>query len=115
MGRLSINAKTQAATFVNTKLTQFDITFSEGNQHAIFWLKWSKTDIHYLGIEIILTVKNDKRCPVITLHILFICDQQFYTAQLFCPTKNFMAFARKLIIDIFQKRFRVYNIMRAKL
>ena len=50
------DAESQARTFADTKLTRSDITFSEGDQHAILRLKRSKTDVNHTGVEIILAV-----------------------------------------------------------
>ena len=68
------NAKSQACTFANTRLTQFNITFSKGNQYAILQCKRSKTDINYTDVKIIFATTKDKTFLVTTLHTLFIRD-----------------------------------------
>ena len=108
------SAEAQARTFVDTKLTRSDITFSEGDQHAILRLKRSKTDVNHTGVEIILAATNDKTCPVTALRTLFIRDPQPRTAPLFRLTGHSTAFARKPVIDILQERLRVHNIITAK-
>lgn len=58
--------------FKDTKLTRSDISFAEGDQYAILRLKRSKTDIEHTGIQIILAVIGEPRCPVSALRRLFI-------------------------------------------
>lgn len=47
-------AEAQASTFVDTKPTRSDITFSDNDQHPILRLKRNKTDLNHSGVEIIL-------------------------------------------------------------
>lgn len=108
------SAETQTQTFVYTKLTWSNITFSKRNQHAILRLQQSKTDVNYTGVKIILTATNDKRCLVNALHILLIRDPQPYIAFLFCLTSYSSMFVRKLVIYIFQERLQVHNIITVK-
>ena len=108
------NAESQARTFANTRLTRSDITFSEGDQHAILRLKRSKTDVNHTGVEIILAATEDKTCPVTALRTLFIRDPQPRTAPLFRLTGTSTAFARKPVLDILQERLRAHNIIAPK-
>ena len=109
-----INAKSQACTFANTKLNWSDITFSKGDQHAILWLKRSKTDVNYIGVEIILAATKDKTCPVTALRTLFIRNPQPRTALLFRLTGIFIAFARKPVLDILQEQLKAHIIIAPK-
>ena len=108
------SAESQARTFVDTKLTRSDITFSEGDQHAILRLKRSKTDVNHTGVEIILAATYDKTCPVTALRTLFVRDPQPRTAPLFRLTGRCTAFARKPVLDILQERLRAHNIITPK-
>ena len=105
-------AEAQLQIFTHTKLTQSDITFSEGDQHAILRLKRSKTDIHHTGVEIILaaTPNAPRTCPVKALRALFTHDLQLNSAPLFWLTGRSTAFARKPVLDILQKRLQHHSI-----
>ena len=70
-------------TFVNTKLTRSDITFTDSNEYAILRLKRSKTDFDHKGVEIVLAATHDKLCPVTALRKLFQEDNQPPDAPLF--------------------------------
>lgn len=111
MGEITYtNAEPQTRTFVDTKLTRSDITFSDEDQHAILRLKRSKTDLNHTGVEIILAATRDATCPVTALRMLFTRDPQHHTAPLFRLTGRSTAFSRKQVLDILQSRLRKYNI-----
>lgn len=108
-------AEAKANTFINTKLTRSDITFSDRDQHAILRLKRSKTDLNHSGVEIILAATYDKNCPVKALRALFTQDPQPRTAPLFRLTKGNTAFSRKPVLEILQHRLQLHNIATPKL
>lgn len=108
------NAEFQTRTFVDTKLTRSDITFSDEDQHAILRLKRSKTDLNHTGVEIILAATHDTTCPVTALRTLFTRDPQSHTAPLFRLTGRSTAFSRKPVLDILQSRLRQFNITTSK-
>lgn len=108
------SAEIQTRTFVDTKLTRSDITFSDEDQHAILRLKRSKTDLNHTGVEIILAATHDATCPVTALRTLFTRDPQPQTAPLFRLTGRSTAFSRKPVLDILQNRLRQHDIATSK-
>jgi hypothetical protein len=48
----------------NTKLTQFNVTFGLNNKHILFWLKRSKTNLLYKGVEIVIAATDKNICLV---------------------------------------------------
>ena len=116
MGKFTYtNSEAWSSTFINTKLIRSDITFASNNQHAIFCLKWSKTDLENLGVEIVLATTHNKTCPVFALQSLFKQDSQPHTALFFRLTGKFTAFERKPVLDILQQRLQHHNVITAKL
>ncbi len=73
MGKLIyMAAEAKKATFAETSLTRSDISFAEGDQYAILYLKRSKTDTEHTGVQIILAATGEQMCPVAALRKLFI-------------------------------------------
>jgi len=64
-------------------LLRSDITFGDGDEHAILTLKRSKTDLLHHGVEIILAATGTTLCPVTALRRLFAEDLQPLCAPLF--------------------------------
>lgn len=111
MGEITYtDAEVQSTIFVSTKLIRSDITFSDGNQHAILRLKRSKTDVYHTGVEIILAATQDTTCPVTALQVLFNQDPQPGSAPLFRLTNKSAAFPRKPVLNILQKRLLYHNL-----
>lgn len=106
------DTEAQSRVFARTKLTRSDITFSDGDQHAILRLKRSKTDVQHTGVEIILAATQSaaRTCPVTALRTLFDRDLQPGSAPLFRLTGKSTAFARKPVLDILQKRLQHHKI-----
>lgn len=107
-------SEARSSTFISTKPTLSDVTFSEDNQHAILRLKRRKTDLDKYGVEIVLAATHDQTCPVSALQMLFKQDPQPRTAPLFRLTSGSTAFARKPVLEILQHRLRLQNITTAK-
>lgn len=110
------STEAQASIFVSTKLTRLDVTFLDGDQHAILRLKQSKTDINHSGVEIILAATHDETCPVRALGVLFDQDPQPCTAPLFrfANSTGLTAFARKPVLEVLQTRLQLHNIIMPK-
>lgn len=64
------------AFFSKTKVRRSDVSFVEGNQYAVLWLKQSKTDTEHTGIQIILAATGEKTYSVATLAHLYTLDPQ---------------------------------------
>ena len=102
-------------TFMNTKLTRNDVSFSEDNTYAILRLKRSKADVEHHGVDIILSTTNNQCCPVTALKNLFTCDPQPPTAPLFqldgglCDSTTFIALLRERLHDIGDPRTDYYS------
>ena len=111
------SGEVRASTFTSTKLTRSDVTFSDGDQHAILRLKRSKTDVNNSGVEIILAATHDATCPVKALRTLFDRDPQPRTS-LFCFKKgngySSTAFSRKLVLNVLQERLQQHGIVTPK-
>lgn len=67
-----VAAKAKKATFADIGLIRLHISFAERDQYAILWLKWSKTDVKYIWLQIILAATDKNTCPVAALRKLFI-------------------------------------------
>ena len=100
----------QSSTFVDIGLTRSDITFSDGDQHAILRLKRSKTDVHHTGVEIILAATHDQTCPVTALRKLYSEDPQPRSAPLFRRTGKSTAFTRKYVLENLQSKLQSQNV-----
>ena len=102
-------------TFMNTKLTRNDVSFSEDNTYAILRLKRSKADVEHHSVDIILSTTNNQCCPVTALKNLFTCDPQPPTAPLFqldgglCDSTTFIALLRERLHDIGDPRTDYYS------
>ena len=86
-------------TFINTKLTRSDITFTTDDSYAVLHLKWSKSDTEHHGVDIILAATNGPCCPVTALKNLFKYDPQPPSAPLFrlqgpCDYNSFISMLR---------------------
>ena len=95
------------ATFESTCLTRSDVTFSEGNDHAILRLKRTKTS-PFKEVEVILPAIDAPDCPVRALQRLFKQDPQPPSAPLFSATKNasYRPFTYEFILQQIQSRIR---------
>ena len=51
--------------FINTKLTQSDITFATDDSYAVLHLKWSKNNTEHYKVDIILAATN-RPCYLVT-------------------------------------------------
>ncbi len=90
------------STFVETHVTRSNISFTEGDQYAVFRLKRSKTDVDYSGVQIILAATGESTCPIATLQKLFQTDPQPANTLLF--RLGFGAFSRQSVVAALKKR-----------
>lgn len=79
-----------------------DVTFLESDKYTTLRLKWSKTDINYIRVFIMLIAIKDFTYLVIALHSLFIYNRQPPHAALF--SFNNVSFSRQYVINKLQAR-----------
>lgn len=96
------SAELKKANFVDTHATRSDVSFAEGNQHAVLRLKRSKTDIEHSGVQIILAATGENTCPVAALRQLFLIDPQPSNAPLF--RLNSGSFSRQGVVAALKKK-----------
>ena len=93
-----------SAMFQATKLQRRDITFAENDEHAIIYLRSSKSDYDHSGVEIVVARTGTASCPVLALRSLFDLDPQHPTAPLLRSSKG--AFNRKFLLSTLKNRLR---------
>lgn len=76
------------ASFFETKVTRFNVSFSEENQFVVVCLKQTKTDIKHIGAQIILAVTSEKTCPIAAIIYFYTLDHQPANASLFLLSSN---------------------------
>ncbi len=77
------STEVKKATLSKTGLTRSNISFTEGHQYAFLHLKQSKTDIEYIGVQIILSATNKQTCHRASLRKLCTQDPRLLNALLF--------------------------------
>ncbi|TVY48206.1 hypothetical protein LOCC1_G001875 [Lachnellula occidentalis] len=90
--------------FEHTKLQRRDITFADNDEHAIVFLRSSKSDKEHQGVEIVLARTGAPSCPVIALKSLFKLDPQSPRSPLLRTAKG--AFSRHFYISTLRSRLR---------
>ena len=69
-----INTEFKKTLFSSTKVTRSNISFAEGSQYIVLWLKQNKTNTKHTKIPTILAVIDKKRCPVVALTRFYTLD-----------------------------------------
>jgi hypothetical protein len=65
--------------FSTTRALYNDIRIAPNSYSMVFYLKWSKTDKTYSGINIqIATILGDYLCPIAVIICLFNCNPGLY-------------------------------------
>lgn len=96
------------ASFSSTQVTRSDISFAKGNQYAILWLKQSKTDTKYIGVQIIFVATGEKTCLIAVLIQLYTLDSQPTNAPLF--RLSFGAFSQFNMMLILKKQIALAGL-----
>jgi hypothetical protein len=74
----------KAKDFSTTKALYNDIRIAPDGHSIVFYLKWSKTDKTYSGVNIqIATILGDRLCPIAVMICLFNHDPQPLSDPLF--------------------------------
>lgn len=95
--------KLKKKSFVKTYYAiRSDISFAKGDQYTVFWLKYSKTNMDYFGIQIILAATGKRIHLVVALRQLFQTDFQPTYALLLCL--GFEAFSCQNNITVLRKK-----------
>ena len=89
------------ASFLATRVTRSDISFSKGNQYTMLCFKQSKTKTKHTSILIVLAAIREKTCPVAILACFDTLDPQPANVLLFCLSSG--AFSRFNMVTALKK------------
>lgn len=62
------------ASFLDTKVTRSNVSFSKENQYIVLCLRQSQTNTKHTGTQIILVATSEKTCPVTALSRIYTLD-----------------------------------------
>jgi hypothetical protein len=83
-------------------LLRSDVTFLDRDKHVIVYLKASKTDYNYKGVDIVISTSDTSTCPVRALRRLFAEDPQPLNSPLFRFANR--AFSHDNLVKTLRKR-----------
>ena len=99
------------ASFLDSKVTRSNVSFSKENQYAVLCLKQSKTNTKHTSAKIVFAVTSDKSCPIAALSRLYTLDPQPANAPLFRLSSS--VFLRFSVMTMLKKRLSLAGLVQS--